>query len=80
MRKTELKWSEYKKVPVITVRGKQLNDSTEIIATLSSLLEGRQSDQDFSVEEKKWIFWLDDYFVHLLPPNIYRTPTESIQT
>mmetsp|Transcript_11269 Transcript_11269/g.47012 ORF Transcript_11269/g.47012 Transcript_11269/m.47012 type:complete len:154 (-) Transcript_11269:1324-1785(-) len=34
----------------------------------------------FTEEEKKWLFWLDDYFVHLLPPNIYRTATESMQT
>jgi microsomal prostaglandin-E synthase 2 len=32
--KKELKWSEYKKVPVLMVDGQQLNDSTGMLVTL----------------------------------------------
>lgn len=31
------------------------------------------------VEERKWRKWVDDVFVHVLSPNIYRTPEESFQ-
>mmetsp|Transcript_11270 Transcript_11270/g.47018 ORF Transcript_11270/g.47018 Transcript_11270/m.47018 type:complete len:309 (-) Transcript_11270:1577-2503(-) len=80
LRKAELKWSDYKKVPVVVVNGNQLNESTEIIATLETVLSEEFNEEMFTEEEKKWLFWLDDYFVHLLPPNIYRTATESMQT
>ncbi|KAJ8908093.1 hypothetical protein NDN08_008188 [Rhodosorus marinus] len=80
LRKAELKWSDYKKVPVVVVNGNQLNESTEIIATLETVLSKELKEEMFTEEEKKWLFWLDDYFVHLLPPNIYRTATESMQT
>lgn len=29
--------------------------------------------------EKKWRKWADDYFVHILSPNIYRTFDEALQ-
>lgn len=80
LRKTEIKWSEYKKVPVVVVNGRQLNESTEIIATLSTLLNDKPIEDQFSADDKKWLSWLDDHFVHLLPSNIYRTTGESIQT
>jgi microsomal prostaglandin-E synthase 2 len=36
--KKEIKWSEYKKVPVLVVDGEQLNDSTGTSQTLYLLL------------------------------------------
>ena len=30
-------------------------------------------------EERKWREWADQTFVHVLSPNIYRTPAESLQ-
>ena len=30
--------------------------------------------------EEKWIKWVDDHLVHILPANIYRTPRESLQS
>ena len=35
MTKGELKWSTYKKVPLVVVDGKQINDSTVIITEVS---------------------------------------------
>ena len=40
--KGELAWSEYKKVPVVTVAGEQLNDSTHIMVTLSNRMAGKK--------------------------------------
>lgn len=31
------------------------------------------------VEERKWRKWVDDVLVHVLSPNVYRTPKESFQ-
>jgi len=30
-------------------------------------------------EERRWRQWTDDVLVHMLSPNIYRTPSESLQ-
>jgi len=30
-------------------------------------------------QERKWRKWVDDTFVHTLSPNVYRTPSESLQ-
>lgn len=30
-------------------------------------------------EERKWRVWVDDSLVHVLSPNIYRTPKEALQ-
>lgn len=30
-------------------------------------------------EERKWRKWADDHLVHMLSPNAYRTPRESLQ-
>lgn len=30
--------------------------------------------------ERKWREWTDKHFVHLLSPNLYRTPSESLET
>lgn len=29
-------------------------------------------------EEMKWRQWADDWLVHLISPNVYRTPTEAL--
>lgn len=31
------------------------------------------------VEERKWRKWVDDVLVHVLSPNVYRTPSEALQ-
>lgn len=32
-----------------------------------------------SSEELQWRQWVDDKFVHMLSPNVYRTPSEALQ-
>lgn len=80
--KAELKFSpHYKKVPVCTVDSVQINDSTEIISQLRQkspgALTGHTAEQ--TAREDKYRTWVDEKFIHLLPPNIYRTPTEALQ-
>jgi len=31
-------------------------------------------------EERRWRRWCDDVFIHTIAPNVYRTPSESLQT
>ncbi|KAJ8772670.1 hypothetical protein K2173_027847 [Erythroxylum novogranatense] len=77
--KKEIKWSEYKKVPILTVDGEQMVDSSEII---DSLL--RKTNPDYAIahsdEEAKWRGWVDNHLVHVLSPNIYRTASEALES
>ncbi|XP_072841230.2 prostaglandin E synthase 2 [Pogona vitticeps] len=34
--------------------------------------------EDVMVEEMKWRQWVDDWLVHLISPNVYRTPGEAL--
>jgi microsomal prostaglandin-E synthase 2 len=83
MGKKEIKWSEYKKVPILVVDGEALNDSTAIITELTRRIEGENASalaqEPGSEEEEKWRSWVDEHLVHLLSPNIYRTPREALQ-
>ncbi|OAY77991.1 Prostaglandin E synthase 2 [Ananas comosus] len=76
--KKEIKWSDYKKVPILVVDGEQLIDSSDIINKLSK----RISTDDFVIgeEEAKWRRWVDEHLVHLLSPNIYRTTSEALES
>ncbi|CAI5479130.1 unnamed protein product [Closterium sp. Yama58-4] len=141
--KKELKWSPYKKVPVLVVNGESLVDSSAIISELHRRLnpskatnippaapaasaaasaaaasapgayasaigggsgssvggtsssggggvaevvghvgergvaEG-QAEEDLD-EETRWRRWVDGHLVHLLSPNIYRSPSEALE-
>eukprot|EP00898_Chlorokybus_atmophyticus_P006524 jgi/Chlat1/6873/Chrsp51S06537 len=75
--KKELAWSQYKKVPVLVVDGEQFNDSTAIITELEKRLTNDTREE--REEEAKWRNWVDTHLVHLLSPNIYRTPSEAIE-
>lgn len=80
--KKEIKWSEYKKVPILMVDGEQLVDSSAIIDQLDHKLTPKRkadspSDDD---EEKKWRGWVDNHLVHLLSPNIYRNTSEALES
>jgi microsomal prostaglandin-E synthase 2 len=79
MGKKEIKWSEYKKVPILVVDGEALMDSTAIITELTGRIEGEKAREPGSEEEEKWRSWVDDHLVHLLSPNIYRSPREALQ-
>ncbi|KAL9273831.1 Prostaglandin E synthase 2-like protein [Drosera capensis] len=80
--KKEIKWSEYKKVPILTVDGEKLVNSSDIIATLFERIDaekatGSSEDDD---EEKEWLGWVDNHLVHVLSPNIYRTTGEALES
>ncbi|XP_056449152.1 prostaglandin E synthase 2 [Gadus chalcogrammus] len=121
MRK-EIKWSTYRKVPILMVDGDvQLNDSSVIISSLKTysvtkkkslaevlgyypemrskndsgkevteysnkywLMLSQEETQDLypqkeaQKEEMKWRQWADDWLVHLISPNVYRTPSEAL--
>uniref|UniRef100_A0A0D6QXV7 Prostaglandin E synthase 2 n=1 Tax=Araucaria cunninghamii TaxID=56994 RepID=A0A0D6QXV7_ARACU len=80
--KKEIKWSDYKKVPILVVDGKQLNDSSAIIDELDKQIhpnEEKLPTKD-TEEEKKWRRWVDEHLVHVLSPNIYRSTTEALES
>ncbi|KAL4660331.1 prostaglandin E synthase 2-like [Arapaima gigas] len=118
----EIKWSEYRKVPVVVLNGTvQINDSSVIISALKTYLISREKtisqiivcypelrsknekgkevieysnkywlmltenesenlypEKDSRKEEMKWRQWADDWLVHLISPNVYRTPSEAL--
>jgi len=71
--KKEIKFSEYKMVPLAIINGQQVNGSSAIIETL-------MGQNIISEREKEWCSWVDSHLVHLLPPNIYRTPSEALES
>ncbi|KAG2698302.1 hypothetical protein I3760_07G145400 [Carya illinoinensis] len=77
--KKEIKWSDYKKVPILKVDGEQMVDSSDIIDKLFQKihLDNPVVDGD---EERKWRGWVDNHLVHVLSPNIYRTTSESLES
>ncbi|XP_015071594.1 prostaglandin E synthase 2 [Solanum pennellii] len=77
--KKELKWSDYKKVPVVLVDGEQMVNSSDIIDKLYEKV--RSGDSTFDAdEESKWRKWVDDHLVHMLSPNIYRNTSEALES
>jgi len=121
--KKEISFSEYKKLPLITIEQDdvlQINDSSVIISAMSSymidpnsksleelvnnfpitteLQNGKEvklirnknflfinehlltsSREKALIREAKWRDWVDDYFIHLISPNLYRTISESVK-
>ncbi|KAL8241269.1 hypothetical protein R6Q59_014624 [Mikania micrantha] len=80
--KKEIKWSEYKKVPILMVDGEPLVDSSAIIDQMGNkfiAVKGSSvaSNDD---EENKWRRWVDDHLVHMLSPNIYRNTSEALES
>lgn len=79
LRKTELKVlddKEYRKVPIAVVDGEQVNGSGAVIDRVGKLI----GDQGATEVERRWVQWLDETLIRLIAPNIYRTPSESLQT
>ncbi|XVE63968.1 hypothetical protein DITRI_Ditri07aG0063200 [Diplodiscus trichospermus] len=80
--KKEIKWSDYKKVPILMVDGQQLVDSSAIIDQLDrkilpEKMRNSVADED---EETKWRRWVDNHLVHVLSPNIYRNTSEALES
>uniref|UniRef100_UPI0037E8FC3E prostaglandin E synthase 2 n=1 Tax=Semicossyphus pulcher TaxID=241346 RepID=UPI0037E8FC3E len=118
----EIKWSAYRKVPILMVDGDvQLNDSSVIISSLKTYLISKEKtvpeilrcypemksvndsgkkvteyfnkywvmlseaetaalypEKGMQKEEMKWRQWADDWLVHLISPNVYRTSGEAL--
>ncbi|KAI6683512.1 hypothetical protein NL676_029425 [Syzygium grande] len=82
--KKEIKWSDYKKVPILMVDGEQLVDSSVIIDKLGRKIlpekSAKPATEDDDDEEKKWRRWVDNHLVHVLSPNIYRNTSEALES
>ncbi|KAI3981583.1 hypothetical protein MKX01_007503 [Papaver californicum] len=80
--KKEIKWSEYKKVPILVVDGQQMVDSSEIIDTLNNkiLHPEKPISKEDETEENQWRRWVDNHLVHILSPNIYRSRAEALES
>ncbi|GJY29458.1 prostaglandin E synthase 2 [Tanacetum coccineum] len=78
MNKKEIKWSEYKKVPILKVDGEQMVNSTDIIDKMHQRMHPDSGPEDD--ETKKWRGWVDNHLVHVLSPNIYRSPSEALES
>uniref|UniRef100_A0A2P2KGZ0 Prostaglandin E synthase 2 n=1 Tax=Rhizophora mucronata TaxID=61149 RepID=A0A2P2KGZ0_RHIMU len=83
--KKEIKWSDYKKVPILMVDGEQLVESSVIINQLSDKVLSKKktidaASDDVVDEEKKWRRWVDNHLVHVLSPNIYRNTSEALES
>ncbi|XP_059636542.1 uncharacterized protein LOC132278702 [Cornus florida] len=80
--KKEIKWSDYKKVPVLMVDGEQMVDSSDIIDKLFQRIHPEMSVDSLldGDEDRKWRGWVDNHLVHVLSPNIYRTTSEALES
>ncbi|KAI3930782.1 hypothetical protein MKX01_037228 [Papaver californicum] len=80
--KKEIKWSEYKKVPILVVDGQQMVDWSEIIDTLNnkSLHHEKPISKEDDTEENQWRRWVDNHLVHILSPNIFRSRAEALES
>ncbi|KAL7614445.1 uncharacterized protein LOC111917453 [Lactuca sativa] len=76
--KKEIKWSDYKKVPILMVDGEQMVDSTDIIDKMFQRMHPDSVSED--EETQKWRGWVDNHLVHVLSPNIYRSPSEALES
>lgn len=74
--KAEIKFSEgYRKVPIASINGEQVNGSLEII---KALLQDQAADIE-DPEVAEWLAWTDNKLAVLLFPNITRSLGESYQ-
>jgi microsomal prostaglandin-E synthase 2 len=89
--KTEIKQfeHEWKKVPVLVVDGKAMYNSRDIIEDMDARVRkhsgltkrwfGEKSKKEKEKEEE-WSKWVDERFVHVLTPNIYKTFREAMDS
>lgn len=80
LRKTQLAQfdASYRKVPIALVNGVQVNGSTDVINHIRDLPDSNLTPP--SDLDRRWMVWVDDTFIHLIAPNIYRSASESLQT
>lgn len=78
--KAEIKWSAYKKVPILKHGDHQINDSDAIIAYLDEQFHERPlfpAGEDRVEIERMWR-WVES-LVFSLPPNIYDSMSEAVE-
>ncbi|KAJ9542411.1 hypothetical protein OSB04_028917 [Centaurea solstitialis] len=78
MNKKEIKWSDYRKVPILMVDGEQMVNSSDIIDKMFQRIHPDSVPEDD--EAQKWRGWVDNHLVHVLSPNIYRSPSEALES
>ncbi|XP_076955177.1 uncharacterized protein LOC143629917 [Bidens hawaiensis] len=78
MNKKEIIWSDYRKVPILMVDGEQMVNSSDIIDKMYQRMHPDSVSED--AETQKWRRWVDDHLVHVLSPNIYRSPSEALES
>ena len=85
----ELKWSEYKKVPVVKVDESEIIiESTRIMSRIAAEAEAVAGGSKLSAKAKaaaveretKWRRWVDERFVKIITANIYRSWDETWKT
>jgi len=78
--KTELKQvSDYNKVPLMKINGKEVRDSDRIIDTLHGYLLRQNQDTPFTDKEKQWRAYVNDILLRLFTANVYQTLNDSFQ-
>lgn len=72
---------DYRKVPIAVVNDVQVNGSADIIGAIGGCVFGDNKHLSplAASREREWLTWVDDHLIHLISPNIYRSPTESLQ-
>jgi microsomal prostaglandin-E synthase 2 len=81
--KKEMKFSEYRMVPFLVIENEkgektQVNGSDDIV-DFAEATKTKPSNNPNSEDIKKWRDWVNNRLIKLLPPNIYRTPSEALQ-
>lgn len=84
--KSEMKFStEWKKVPILMIDDEQLNDSSAIMREIEKRVGAKGAGSGWggksaAEKESEWLAWVDDRFVHVVTPNIYRTWGEAFRS
>lgn len=79
--KSEIKFSEYKKVPIAVVEGQTIKESGDIIEHITKTLTNKDNLPSgfFTEDTQKWNDWSEKKLAVMLYPNITRSFGESWQ-
>jgi len=78
--KTELNQvSDYKKVPLMKINGREVRDSDHIIDILHGYLLREHQDAPFTDNEKQWRQYVNFVISRLFTANVYQTLNDSFQ-
>lgn len=75
--KKEIKDSTHRKVPIAFVNGEQINETKDIIATLSTLAAARGQSAMPDERSEKWQTWASESLARNLYPNVSNTLENS---